>query len=52
VADFIKSEPPEKILHPWEQSARESDYYIDYLTPENGMVLDVMMGSGRKGVSA
>ena len=52
VSDFVKSDQPEKILHPWEQSTRESDYYIDYLTPENGVVLDVMMGSGTTGVSS
>lgn len=52
VADFIKSEPPEKIFHPWEQSVKEAEYYIDYLAPENGVVLDCMMGSGTTGVSA
>jgi DNA modification methylase len=52
VSDYIKSDPPEKILHPWEQSTKEAEYYIDYLTPANGIVLDVMMGSGTTGVSA
>ena len=52
VADFVKSDPPEKLFHPWAQSTREAEYYINYLTPENGVVLDPMLGSGTTGVSA
>lgn len=52
VSDFIKSDAPEKLLHRWEQSTKEAEYYIDYLTPEDGVVLDVMMGTGTTGVSA
>jgi ParB-like chromosome segregation protein Spo0J len=54
VADNIKSQIPEynKVLHPWEQSTIEAEYYIKYITPVETVILDPMMGTGTTGVSA
>ena len=52
MGDFIMSKPPEKILHPWEQSTVEAEHIIKYLTVENQIVLDPMMGSGTTGITA
>jgi len=46
VTDFYKSEPPEKKEHDWQQSISEARYYIEKLTPKNGVVLDPFVGSG------
>lgn len=50
--DFIESKPPEKILHPWEQSTVEAEHVMKKLTLENQIVLDPMMGSGTTGITA
>jgi ParB-like chromosome segregation protein Spo0J len=54
IYDCIKSIPPEKAFHEWEQSTKEAEYLISKLAPgENiGVVLDPMMGSGTTGVAA
>jgi 16S rRNA G966 N2-methylase RsmD len=54
VSDFIKSSIPtyNKILHPWEQSPVESEYYIKYLTNVGGVVMDCMMGTGTTGIAS
>lgn len=54
VTDNIKSQVPEynKVLHPWEQSVVEAEYYIQYITPVETVILDPMMGTGTTGVSA
>lgn len=50
--DHVESKPPEKILHPWEQSTVEAEHVIKKLTFENQIVLDPLMGSGTTGLSA
>lgn len=52
VGDFVFSTQPDKLLHEWEQSEKESDYYISHLTNVGDTILDPMMGSGTTGVSA
>jgi ParB-like chromosome segregation protein Spo0J len=54
IYDYIKSTPPDKALHEWEQSTKEAEYLISKLAPgENiGVVLDPMMGSGTTGIAA
>lgn len=52
MGDFIISKPPEKILHLWEQSTVEAEHIIKYLTVENQIVLDPMMGTGTTGLAA
>ena len=52
VGDFVFSTQPDKLLHEWEQSEKESDYYISHLTNVGETILDPMMGSGTTGVSA
>jgi len=54
VADHVKSQIPEynKVLHPWEQSTIEAEYYIKYITTVETVILDPMMGTGTTGVSA
>lgn len=49
--DHIESRPPEKINHEWEQSVVEAEHVIKYLTVENQIVLDPMMGSGTTGIA-
>ena len=50
--DYVESKPPDKILHPWEQSTVEAEHIIKKLTLENQIVLDPLMGSGTTGVAA
>ncbi|MGH9981074.1 MAG: DNA modification methylase [Nitrososphaeraceae archaeon] len=50
--DYIQSKPPEKILHPWQQSTVEAEHIIKKLTVENQIVLDPLMGSGTTGIAA
>ena len=50
--DYVESRPPEKILHPWEQSTVEAEHVIKKLTVENQLVLDPLMGSGTTGIAA
>jgi len=52
VRDFIESEFQGKELHEWQQSTKESDYYIKYMTIENEIVYDPFLGSGTFGISA
>ena len=52
VADFVYSTPPEKILHRWEQSTKEAEYYISHLSSVGEIVLDPMMGTGTTGVAS
>ena len=53
VADFVYSTPPEKILHRWEQSTKEAEYYISHLSSSVGeVVLDPMVGTGTTGVAS
>ena len=52
VADFVYSTPPEKILHRWEQSTKEAEYYISHLSSVGEVVLDPMMGTGTTGVAS
>ena len=52
VADFVYSTPPEKILHRWEQSTKEAEYYISHLSVVGDTVLDPMMGTGTTGVAS
>ena len=51
--DLIKSSPPSKILHEWQQSPVEAEYIISKLAPDKiGLVLDPFMGSGTTGIAA
>jgi DNA modification methylase len=50
--DHIESSPPDKSLHEWAQSQEEPEHIIRYLTVENQIVLDPMMGSGTTGIAA
>ena len=51
--DLIKSSPPDKILHEWQQSPVEAEYIISKLSPEKiGVVLDPFTGSGTTGIAA
>jgi DNA modification methylase len=50
--DLIESSPPDKSLHEWAQSKEEPEHIIRYLTVENQIVLDPMMGSGTTGIAA
>jgi DNA modification methylase len=50
--DYVESKPPEKFLHPWEQSPVEAEHVIKKLTIENQLVLDPLMGSGTTGIAA
>lgn len=50
--DYVESIPPDKILHPWEQSTVEAEHVIKKLTIENQIVLDPLMGSGTTGLAA
>jgi DNA modification methylase len=50
--DYVESKPPEKPLHPWEQSTVEAEHIINKLTIENQLVLDPLMGSGTTGIAA
>ena len=52
VADFVYSTPLEKILHRWEQSTKEAEYYIAHLFVVGEVVLDPMMGTGTTGVAS
>jgi DNA modification methylase len=52
VSDFIRSDPPGKLLHRWAQSRRGAEYYIDYLTPTDGVDLDPMIETRTTGDSA
>ena len=52
VADFVYSTPPEKMLHRWEQSTKEAEYYIYHLSSVGEIVLDPMMGTGTTGVAS
>ena len=50
--DFVESKPPEKLLHPWEQSTVEAIHVMKKLTTENQIVLDPLMGTGTTGIAA
>lgn len=52
VADFLETDPPEKVLHDWQQGIIPASYYIDYLTEPGGLVLDPMCGSGTTCIAA
>jgi DNA modification methylase len=51
IYDYVESKPPEKILHPWEQSPVEAEHVIKKLTIQNQIVLDPLMGSGTTGIA-
>ena len=50
--DHIESSPPDKSLHEWAQSPKEPEHIIRYLTVENQVILDPMMGNGTTGIAA
>ena len=52
IFDFIESRPPYKVEHQGEQSIVEAEHIIKYLTVENQIVLDPMIGLGTTGVAA
>jgi site-specific DNA-methyltransferase (adenine-specific) len=45
-------QPPEKILHPWEQSISPALHYIDALTQPGDLIVDPFVGSGTTAVAA
>jgi DNA modification methylase len=46
IGDLIKGTGPEKDLHPWQQSEEDILRLIEYFCPQNGVLLDPMVGSG------
>ena len=50
--DHIESSPPDKSLHEWAQSQEEAEHIIRYLTVENQIILDPMLGEGTTGIAA
>ena len=44
--------PPDKALHPWQQSLDGPRYLVDLLSSPGGLVLDPCVGSGTFGVAA
>jgi DNA modification methylase len=52
LSDVVKSDPPPKSLHEWEQSQVEAEHVISRLTVEGQTVFDPMMGSGTTGTAA
>jgi 16S rRNA G966 N2-methylase RsmD len=46
VADLLKSNPPDKVLHDWQQHQKEARYLIERLTQPGDLVLDPVCGSG------
>lgn len=52
VDDLVKSDPPAKIDHDWQQSITEAAYYIERLTEPGGLVVDPFCGSGTSAVAA
>jgi len=50
--DFIEGKGGEKDKHPWQQAESEIYPLIDYFSPQNGVVLDPMAGSGTTLVAA
>lgn len=52
IQDVIYSKMPEKILHKWEQSTVEAEYFINHLTMPGEVVCDPFMGSGTTGEMA
>ncbi len=52
LSDVVYSKYEGKELHEYEQSTKESDYFIKQMTIENEIVYDPFMGSGTFGVSA
>jgi tRNA G10 N-methylase Trm11 len=50
--DHIESSPPDKSRHEWAQSPEEVRHLVRYLTVENQIVLDPMMGTGTTGIAA
>ena len=52
VADLLRSEMPDRVLHDWQQSEKEAAYLIERLTVRGEVVLDPMCGSGTVCVAA
>jgi SAM-dependent methyltransferase len=51
-SDFIESKQPEKILHELEQSPKEAEHVIEWLTVEGQTVIDPFCGSGTTALAA
>ena len=53
IDDYIKSQKPDKLLHPWQQSTIEAEHVIKKLTiATNQIVFDPFMGSGTTGIGS
>lgn len=52
VSDLFKSSIPNKERHVWAQDESEAAYYIEHLTPVNGLVVDPFLGSGTTLIAA
>ena len=50
-ADFIQSTPVDKLLHNWEQSLTEAEYYIKHLSSTGARILDPFLGSGTTAIA-
>ena len=50
--DSVVSELPDKILHEWEQSTKESMHIVKGLTLEGQTVLDPFCGAGTTAIAA
>jgi SAM-dependent methyltransferase len=46
LADLVRGDPPDKLLHDWQQGREEARYIIERLTAPGEVVLDPLCGSG------
>lgn len=49
--DFIQSTPVDKLLHNWEQSLTEAEYYIKHLSSIGATIVDPFLGSGTAAIA-
>jgi DNA modification methylase len=46
LSDIVQGDPPDKLLHDWQQGLKEARYLIERLTVAGELVVDPMAGSG------
>jgi tRNA G10 N-methylase Trm11 len=50
--DSFQSQRPDKTMSPLVQSTEDAEYMMSYLTIQNDVVLDPLMGTGTTGIAA
>lgn len=50
--DVVAAGKRDKSLHPWQQNEHEAAFFIEHLSPPNGLVVDPCLGSGTTAVAA